>query len=90
MSNNNEKLLIYFEDEEHIVRRLGAAVVSCWADLSKVARKKLLARASMVFDDQESDQLEQQIATFIAAHAASLRASRNKGHLDRKALHVTE
>jgi hypothetical protein len=44
----------------------------------------------MVFDDQESDRLEQQIATFIAAHAASLRASRNKGHLDRKALHVTE
>ena len=89
MSNNDEKLLIYFEDEEHIVRRLGAAVVSCWADLSKVTRKKLLARASMVFDDRETDHFEQQIATFISAHAASLRASRDK-RLHRGARHVAE
>jgi hypothetical protein len=88
MSSSEDKLLIYFEDEEHIVRRLGAAVVSCWADLSKVARKKLLARASMVFDDQETDHLEQQIAKFISAHAASLRASREEALPHRGVLHV--
>ena len=76
MKTSDEKLLIYFEDEEHIVRRLGAAVVSCWGDLSQNSRERLLARASMIFDDQESDHLEQQIATFISAHAASVRASR--------------
>jgi hypothetical protein len=80
--SDDEKLLIYFDDEEHIVRRLGAAVVSCWVDLAEDVQNRLLARAAVVFDDHESDHLEQQIVKFIAAHSASLRVSRDQDSLD--------
>jgi hypothetical protein len=88
--DSDEKLLIYFDDEEHLVRRLGAALVSCWADLPEDAQRKLLDRASMVFDDHQSDHLEQQIAKFISAHAASLRGLREKVPTERGELHIVE
>ena len=68
MADDNEKLLIYFEDEEHIVRRLGAAVLACWDQLSDDAREKLIKHAEKVFDDEESERFGEHFEKFLAAH----------------------
>jgi len=68
-SKADDKLLIYFDDEEHIVRRLGAAVVSCWAELPEEVRAKLIGRSDQVFDEHESDRFDEQVKNFIAEHS---------------------
>ena len=68
MAEDNEKLLIYFESEEHLVRRLGAAVVSCWSEIPGDMRNKLLERAIRVLDEDHSDHLDEQMKRFIADH----------------------
>jgi hypothetical protein len=54
MEDGNRKLVIYFEDEEHIVRRLGAAAISCWDEIPRTIRAKLVERASKVLDADET------------------------------------
>lgn len=64
-----DKLLIYFESEEPIVRRLGAAVVSCWADLPDKVKKKLLDRVSVILDTEpDAEDLDRKVKAFIASH----------------------
>jgi len=68
MNDDEEKLLIYFESEEHLVRRLGAAVVSCWSEMPGDMRGKLLERATRVLDEDHSAHLDEQMKRFIADH----------------------
>ena len=69
MAREDNKLLIYFDDEAHLVRRLGAAVVACWGDLPDAIRTKLVDQAKRVVDEHESDHIDEQIRTFISDHA---------------------
>jgi len=70
MDGGKQKLLIYFEDEEHIVRRLGAAVISCWEDIPKPVRAKLVERAMRVLDADETGEFDRQLKSFIKQHTA--------------------
>ena len=69
MMSNNDKLLVYFDHEEHLVRRLGAAVISCWAELPADVRYRLFERSIEVCDDHETERLEEQFRLFIAEHS---------------------
>ena len=70
MDGGKQKLVIYFEDEEHIVRRLGAAVISCWEDIPKPVRAKLVERAMRVLDADETGEFDRQRKSFIKQHTA--------------------
>jgi len=71
MAGDGGKFLIYFEDEAHLVRRLGAAVVACWSELPDAIRVKLIEQARHVKDDDESDHIGEQLKRFIADHTGS-------------------
>ncbi len=71
MTNANEKLLIYFDDEEHLVRRLGAAVISCWRELPNTTQDRLIQQAKRVVDVEDSEGLDEQIRRFITDHDES-------------------
>jgi len=60
--------VIYFEAEEHIVRRLGAAVISCWGDIPRPLRAKLVERATRVLEADETGTFERQLETFVREH----------------------
>lgn len=68
MDRGDEKLLVYFQDEQHIVQRLGAAVISCWEELPQPVRAMLVKQAMKVLDGDETDQFEQQLKNFIKQH----------------------
>jgi hypothetical protein len=72
MKASNEKLLIYYDDEEHIVRRLGAAVISCWDQLPTPVASMLIERSAKVFDNDESGQFGQQLRAFLKTHTGEL------------------
>lgn len=65
---DNEKLLIYFEGEEHLVRRLGAALISYWRELPHDLRNKLIQRAESVLDKEHTSHLDTEMRRFIADH----------------------
>jgi hypothetical protein len=69
-AHTDGKLLIYYDDEEHIVRRLGAAVISCWEQLPSPVAAMIIDRSKKVFDSEETEQFEQQLKAFIAVHTA--------------------
>jgi len=68
MDRGGEKLLIYFQDEQHIVQRLGAAVISCWEELPQPVRAMLVEQAMKVLDGDETDQFDKQLKNFIRQH----------------------
>jgi len=68
MDVSGEKLLVYFQDEEHIVQRLGAAVISCWDELPLSVRSMLVEQAIKVLDGDESDHFDAQLENFIRQH----------------------
>ena len=68
MDRTGEKLLVYFKDEEHIVQRLGAAVISCWDELPAAVRQMLVDKAKRVLDGDESDHFDSQLKNFIRQH----------------------
>jgi hypothetical protein len=70
MDGGDQKLVIYFDDEEHIVRRLGAAVISCWDDIPKPVRAKLVERAMRVLDADETGEFDRQLKNFIREHTS--------------------
>jgi hypothetical protein len=72
MDGSGEKLLIYFEDEEHIVQRLGAAVIACWEELPRKARAMLVEKAQKVLDGDESDHFDIQLKNFIRQHTGDV------------------
>lgn len=62
----------YDDDEAHVVRRLGWAVVAQWQNLTDEARN-LLERQALLVDDQEKfDNLEQTIRRFIRKHEGGI------------------
>jgi len=56
--------------EEHIIRRLGWAVVRQWSSLPGIAKDQILGQAVYVTDKQETVQLNEQIKAFISKHSA--------------------
>ncbi|RWE99953.1 hypothetical protein [Mesorhizobium sp.] len=56
------------EDEAHIIRRLGWAVVLQWSSLSQDARERLREQAVFTEDDHVTVQLNEQIKDFIKRH----------------------
>ena len=45
MEQMNERRIIYYEDEAHLIRRLGAAVVVVWQILDQDTRALIMERA---------------------------------------------
>lgn len=62
-------ILTYSEDDAHIVRRLGAAVVSLWHNLPEAEQEKILQKSLSVIDVHQTVQLEQQVRAFIRENA---------------------
>jgi hypothetical protein len=58
-------------DEEHIIRRLGWALVKGWPDLPEDIQRRLREQAVFVHDKFETPQLDQQISIFLRKHAGS-------------------
>jgi hypothetical protein len=56
------------ENEEHILRRLGGAVVKQWDRLTDDARELVLRQSLNMTDRDEASHLEQEIKAFIAKH----------------------
>ncbi|UWU82980.1 hypothetical protein N2605_25830 [Bradyrhizobium yuanmingense] len=54
--------------EEHILRRLGGALIVHWDSLSELQRGVLLSHASLMGDRENATQLMMQIRGFIDAH----------------------
>ncbi len=67
MSNDNERLLVYFDNEQHLVRRLGAAVVACWSELPPALQTRLIDQAKRVLDETQSDQLDNELKHLLAS-----------------------
>jgi hypothetical protein len=66
-----DRVLKYDEFDEHILRRLGGAVVVLWDDLPTKQRRRILDQAILMGDRYQTVQLKQQIEIFIRAHKAS-------------------
>jgi hypothetical protein len=60
----------YTEDEEHIVRRLGGAVIAQFSSLPKEVQTLLIEQATFMHDRHETMQLKEQIEAFIEARAS--------------------
>ena len=60
--------LEYDEDDEHILRRLGGAVVVQWSSLPKDIQDQLQKQAGLMADRFVTVQLKEQIQLFIEAH----------------------
>ena len=53
------------EAEEHVLRRLGKAVLALWSDLPPEARNALFEQAMLVGDRHEAADLRHDIRAFI-------------------------
>jgi hypothetical protein len=60
----------YESDEEHILRRLGGAVVLLWPDLPSDVQETILAQAPLIRDRVRMAQLHQEIVRFISRHTS--------------------
>jgi hypothetical protein len=61
------------QDEEHILRRLGGAVVVLWDRLPDNTRSKILAQATQMHDRHPAVQLGEQIEEFIQRYKPAAR-----------------
>lgn len=68
MSGVKGAWLEYDEEDEHILRRLGSAVIIQWPDLPEQVRNLLEEQAVFVNDKHGTVQLPQQIRIFIEKH----------------------
>jgi hypothetical protein len=59
----------YSEDDAHVIRRLGAAVVAQWDALPKAVRELLVEQATFTHDRHQTVQLKQTIEIFVEKHA---------------------
>ena len=64
------------EDEEHVLRCLGAAVIMQWNTLPTKLQKELFDNASSVGDLLKTDALKEQIARFLHNHKDDEAASK--------------
>ncbi len=60
----------YLSDDEHIVRRLGWAIVKQWQQLPKEAAELIIRQANVVEDRYQTVQLNEQIRAFIEKHTS--------------------
>jgi hypothetical protein len=67
-AGDHGRFLKYDPTDEHILRRLGAALVVQWDALSEPQQKIILDQATMMADRVETVQLRQQIEIFIEDH----------------------
>jgi hypothetical protein len=67
----NGTLPKHTEEEAHIVRRLGWAVVEQWAALPDDAKERILTQAVFVRDLYQTVQLKEQIDAFMRKYAES-------------------
>ena len=59
----------YTDDDEHVVRRLGAAVVAQWDALPEDVRRLLIEQATFMHDRHQTVQLKETIESFIEQNA---------------------
>jgi hypothetical protein len=59
------RVVVALSDDEHIVRRLGKAVVVLWDSLPAPVQDQLLKQAVLMHDRQRALQLKQKIKAFI-------------------------
>jgi hypothetical protein len=76
MNETDERFLIYFEDEEHIVRRLGAAAISCWDQLPRPVRAKLMIQAAKILDEDSATEFDAQLKNFVKQHTRKRRVGK--------------
>jgi hypothetical protein len=67
------RVIPYSEDQEHILRRLGGAVVAQWDALPAEAQDIILMQAPLIYDRDECSQVYQQIDAFIQLHQGDMR-----------------
>lgn len=60
----------YTEDEEHILRRLGGAVIAQFANLPQSIQELLVEQATFMHDRHQTVQLKEQIEAFIEKTAS--------------------
>ena len=58
-------LTIYNNDEERILRRIGAAVVVLWKDFPELQQSRIIQQAGSTRDRVHTVQLNEQVAAFI-------------------------
>jgi hypothetical protein len=73
MANIVARVIPYSEDQEHILRRLGGAVVAQWAALPSEVQDLILMQAPLIHDRDECAQAYQQIDAFIQLHQGDMR-----------------
>ncbi|HLW91689.1 MAG TPA: hypothetical protein VKS78_10350 [Roseiarcus sp.] len=66
VKSEESRLLVYFEEETHIVRRLGAAVISCWQELPAPVRARLLEQSRKILDEEDTSLFDRQLKHFIS------------------------
>jgi hypothetical protein len=64
----------YEPGEEHILRRLGGAVVVLWDNLPGDSRNMILSQAMLMLDRDPAVQLGEQIEAFIEKYKPALNA----------------
>lgn len=67
------RIIPYSEDQEHILRRIGGAVVAQWEALPENVQALILRQAPLIHDRDRSVQLYQQIDAFIQAHQGDMK-----------------
>jgi hypothetical protein len=68
MSNITPCVISCTDGEEHVVRRLGKAVVAQWDHLPQAIRDRLMEQAVCMQDREGDVQVREQILTFILKH----------------------
>ncbi len=66
MFGDGDRLLIYFEHEEHLIRRLGAAVAASWRELDARAQGTIIERAEKICDEGEIDDFDSEMTRFLS------------------------
>ena len=77
---------VYGDDEERILRRIGAAVVVLWKDFPGLQQSRIIQQAVFTRNRVQTVQLNEQIRAFIRKHQESADAPRPKGE-KRPAIH---
>lgn len=62
------RILDYKEEDEHILRRLGTAVVVQWDSLPPAVQQLIRSQAVFMHDRYQTVQLNEQIGLFIDQH----------------------
>ena len=75
MDEISDRRIIYFDDEAHLVRRLGAAMVVLWKDFDSATHEMIIERAERVLDKDEVDEFKNDLMVLIGHHDRALEAA---------------